>query len=219
MAVTWTDDHTFTLDGVTFRSMTGGDGDLVALKPRSLVDLYEQVVADLRPRRILELGVYGGGSVAFLAMLAQPERLAAVDRQAGCDPLDRFMAEHRLPVEVFYGVDQSDADALERIVGTFDGPLDLVIDDASHLEGPTLASFNRLFPHLRPGGLYVIEDWLSLDGPMTELVCDLVRASVHIPRAIARVTVDHDWVTVRRGDAEMTPGRFDVRNHLRSAPA
>jgi predicted methyltransferase len=35
--------------------------------------------------------------------------------------------------------------------------LDLVVDDTSHL-GPTRASFNTLFPRLRPGGVYVIED-------------------------------------------------------------
>ena len=34
-----------------------------------------------------------------------------------------------------------------------------MIDDASHLYNETSASFNVLFPRLRPGGLYVIEDW------------------------------------------------------------
>ena len=40
-----------------------------------------------------------------------------------------------------------------------DQPLDLVIDDCSHLYEATRASFNELFPRLRPGGLYWIEDW------------------------------------------------------------
>jgi hypothetical protein len=34
-----------------------------------------------------------------------------------------------------------------------------VIDDASHLYGPTKASLNVFLPLLRPGGLYLIEDW------------------------------------------------------------
>jgi hypothetical protein len=34
-----------------------------------------------------------------------------------------------------------------------------VIDDASHIYEPTRASFETLFPYLRPGGLYIIEDW------------------------------------------------------------
>ena len=37
--------------------------------------------------------------------------------------------------------------------------LDLVVDDASHTYEETKASFEFLFPLLRPGGIYVIEDW------------------------------------------------------------
>jgi hypothetical protein len=37
-------------------------------------------------------------------------------------------------------------------------PLDLVSDDASHLLRETRASFNALFPRLRSGGEYIIED-------------------------------------------------------------
>ena len=56
--------------------------------------------------------------------------------------------------------DQRDRDKLEAIVAAeFDGPLDLVLDDASHLFVPTRTSFELLFPRLAPGGLYVIEDW------------------------------------------------------------
>ncbi|MFE3638938.1 class I SAM-dependent methyltransferase [Streptomyces sp. NPDC059168] len=38
------------------------------------------------------------------------------------------------------------------------GPFDIVIDDGSHLNEHVLTSFEALFPHLRPGGLYVVED-------------------------------------------------------------
>ena len=51
-------------------------------------------------------------------------------------------------------------------------PLDLVIDDASHLYGPTMASFEVLFPRLRPGGLYVIEDWFP-PTPMIDLFAQI----------------------------------------------
>ena len=36
-----------------------------------------------------------------------------------------------------------------------------MIDDASHLYVETKASFEELFPRLRPGGLFIIEDWAS----------------------------------------------------------
>ncbi len=60
----------------------------------------------------------------------------------------------------FWAVDQQDSARLREIWQTeFRAPLDLVIDDASHLYGPTKTSFETLFPLLRPGGLYIIEDW------------------------------------------------------------
>ncbi|HEY2766460.1 MAG TPA: hypothetical protein VGJ13_20985 [Pseudonocardiaceae bacterium] len=49
------------------------------------------------------------------------------------------------------------------------GPLDIVIDDGSHISKHVIGSFDALFPHVRPGGLYVIEDlqmsyWPSFGG-------------------------------------------------------
>lgn len=54
------------------------------------------------------------------------------------------------------------------------GPPDLIIDDGSHQCPHVLASFRYLFPRLRPGGLYVIEDtqtsyWEGFGGSASEL--------------------------------------------------
>ncbi len=38
------------------------------------------------------------------------------------------------------------------------GPIDIVIDDGSHYCPDVIAAFGALFPHVVPGGLYVIED-------------------------------------------------------------
>jgi hypothetical protein len=38
------------------------------------------------------------------------------------------------------------------------GPLDIVIDDAGHDAHEVINSFRFLFPHLRPGGIYAVED-------------------------------------------------------------
>jgi hypothetical protein len=38
------------------------------------------------------------------------------------------------------------------------GPYDIIIDDASHLSSLTIKSFEVLWPHLKPGGWYVVED-------------------------------------------------------------
>jgi hypothetical protein len=62
-------------------------------------------------------------------------------------------------VTTHWGVRQDDPDKLQRILEDRLSPLDLVVDDASHMRKPTVRSFELPFPHVRPGGFYIIEDW------------------------------------------------------------
>jgi predicted methyltransferase len=71
---------------------------------------------------------------------------------------NRFEAEHN--IKTYWGANQGNSTRLREIVHTeFQESLDLVIDDASHMYALTKKSFETLFPLLRPGGLYIIEDW------------------------------------------------------------
>jgi MycE methyltransferase N-terminal len=53
--------------------------------------------------------------------------------------------------------DQGDEGFLDSL-GRELGPFDIIIDDGSHMSHHVLASFNALFPHVKPGGIYVVED-------------------------------------------------------------
>jgi hypothetical protein len=53
--------------------------------------------------------------------------------------------------------DQGDAQFLDSMAREL-GPFDIVIDDGSHMSHHIITSFNALFPHARPGGIYVVED-------------------------------------------------------------
>lgn len=163
----WIDDLRLEVDGVGFvaAAMLAPDAgdDFVIVKPPELVRRYLDLLEVTEPRRIVELGVKRGGSTALLALAAAPELLVAVDLDPVCPPAlakliaDRGLHDRVLPV---LGVDQSDDATLGDLARRY-GPFDLVIDDASHMLGPTRASFETLFPHVRPGGLYIIEDWAS----------------------------------------------------------
>lgn len=155
------------VDGVTFvlgyQSTTSPDR-FYLLKPRALLDRYR----DLRPlvegRNVVELGIAEGGSTAWLALELAPAKLIAVDIATDrLTALDDLIATRGLGevVRPHWGVDQADRAALGALVDAELGgePLDLVVDDASHLLGPSRSSFETLFPRVRPGGLYVIEDW------------------------------------------------------------
>lgn len=164
---TWLDGGDFVLDGVTFTESWGdstSSGHFSIRKHRALVERTLALVHDLRPQRIVELGIASGGGTALLALAARPERLMAVelacDRVAALDDLValRGLAES---LHAHYSVDQSDAPRIATLLDDTFGsdPVDLVVDDASHRYAESRASFEILFPRVRPGGVYVIEDW------------------------------------------------------------
>jgi predicted O-methyltransferase YrrM len=229
--VAWLSEHVLQLDGVQFvahgatnRFTSTPDRFCVAKRP-DLVGSYLDLLAELIPSTIVELGVYQGGSCALMALAADPDVLVSVELSAERVPaLDALVATRGLGdrVHVHHGVDQADGPALGRIVDDhLEGrPLDLVVDDASHLVGPTRASFNTLFPRLRPGGIYVIEDWSwahvgygthrPTETPLTVLVFEITMALPSRPGLIAELRIDRDWAIVVRGEAELDPTGFDV---------
>jgi predicted O-methyltransferase YrrM len=250
VALAWRDDKTFDIAGVTFQASAvdrfrSPSGNFWLVKPRPMVERYRELLSSLQPKRILELGIFHGASAAFFALLCQPERLVAVD--IADDPavgLERFIDERGLRgrVRTHYSLDQADVPALHRLVADeFSGePLDLVVDDASHRFGPTRSSFNALFPYLRPGGIFVIEDWSwhhQLDRrlqaradrddvmrtklaehallgttptPLSVLLLELVLASAYAPDVFAEIVIANGWAHVVRGDRDLDADAFDV---------
>jgi hypothetical protein len=209
-------------------SMEGADFWL--FKEQPLIDRYVALVDELRPRRIFELGIFQGGSTAFLNELARPDRLVAIDLEPPRGTALRdYLADGGAAeqVHIHEGVDQSDRRRLAEIVEEEFGnePLDLVVDDCSHLYEPTRASFNELFPRVGAGGVYVIEDWrwahavlgsADQDGlfpdavPLTRLLFEIHLAFPSVPGLVSDVTTRLGAVEVRRGDAQVDPRGFDI---------
>lgn len=138
-------------------------GHLGIDKTSELLQSYIGLWDDLGPRRVVEIGIHLGGSTAMLCELGV-ERLVSVElSDVRVEALDRYIAERGVHdvVHPWYGVNQADRGRLAQIVTDEFGaePLDLVVDDASHLYDESVASFEVLFPRLRPGGIYLLEDW------------------------------------------------------------
>jgi predicted O-methyltransferase YrrM len=215
-------------DGIALHLMTtvsSSSSQFLIAKGNDMVELYSQLVHDRRPRGIVELGIFRGGSTAFLALLARPERLIAfeyeAERVAALDELiDRFDLADR--VLLVYGIDQAERARINEIVAREleAVPLDLVIDDASHQLAQTRASFDTLFPLLRPGGDYVIEDWawahaipdlydgMSISPLVVEasIACAKSRGGV-----VSSVDIRYGAAVIRRGDAPLDPS-FQLAN-------
>ncbi len=169
-ALSWSTDDSFTVGDVAFRvrdlwaplTRPLEEGEFFLFKPQGVTEQYVELLAALQPLRAFELGILDGGSTVLLATVTDLEKLVAIDISPTTSPTFTDWLDHQADrVAVHLGVDQSDDTTLREIVaaGFGDEPLDLVVDDASHLLGPSRASFDVLFPRLRPGGLYLIEDW------------------------------------------------------------
>jgi SAM-dependent methyltransferase len=248
-ALEFIDERRFVVGPTTFQILTtfetmpknvqagerGGmeDDEFFLFKPRPLVEAHAALVGEVRPQRIFELGFYGGGSTLFLAELARPQKVVTIDLlplAANRERLDAYAAQRGIGdvIRAYGEVDQADRPRLAQIVRDEfgDEPLDLVVDDASHFYAPTLASFNELFPRLRPGGVYAIEDWRWAhtpvgstdfpDGwfndeiPLTRLLFEIALAIPGMPGLIDEIAIETRLAIVRRGEREVDPATFDV---------
>ena len=148
----WLDSHTFQIRGETFKcGLVNPATDVpVVRKEPEHIRAYVALIAELAPKRIVEVGAYDGASGLFLNALARPDVHVAVDL------LDTAPWLEGSPVVFLGGLDQADP-ALGAKVGEVIGHADLVIDDASHEYWPTMQTFNQLQPL---SDVYLIEDWI-----------------------------------------------------------
>jgi cephalosporin hydroxylase len=234
------DDLVFRLEHYRSDDWEGGD-HFRFYKIKKLVDQYQAFFSlqpSYHPPRLLELGIWDGGSTVFWNEILHPHKIVAVDILESTDsPYFRHYLESRglgKRIRTFWGIDQADKGRLRALVGTeFDGRLDMVIDDASHLYDPTRASFEALFPLCVPGGLYIIEDWAwdhwkefsSPDHPwagqerLTRLVIELIEATGTSTELISNIAVYEGFVAIERGPYQfVNPAEFDLANHITCRP-
>lgn len=249
------DDLVFYLDRDKNTPVTPNNDGFLLEKPVRLLHQYmamwqSRSTADIK--NILELGIYGGGSIAFWFQLIRPNKYVAIDlaNWSNTEYFNKYITSHNLDsrIKTLWNVDQSDRKMLRQIVATeYNSPLDLIIDDASHLYAETRASFEVLFPLLKPGGLYIIEDWswgcwpnlpvnfLPIGTELPRLIHQIVDAAGSMQRflssepsnaklrtinpLIASVTIYADIVVIERGGAAMADGPdFNLEGYITFRP-
>lgn len=235
------DDLVFRLEHTKSERWELGDDCFIFYKIKPLVDQYAHFWARLpafRAERVLELGLWDGGSIAFWYELLRPRKHVGLDyAQRGDSAYFRRYVESRGLAEniaTYWGVDQRDAARLRAIVrDELGGGLDLVIDDASHRYEATKISFEALFPLLRPGGMYILEDWAwahwrgflprghewRFEPPLTRLIDELRAAAGSGLDLIASLTIYQGFAVVERGPAALPgDGTFRLGDHSYTAP-
>jgi SAM-dependent methyltransferase len=240
--VQWGPDSDFTIENVNFtmtvdlsvmHQLETSDHQFIICKNRGLVDEAIELHEANNFKRIVEIGIFKGGSIALYALLFRPELLIAIEFMPEPIPaLDSFVKNKKLEdvVKLHYGVDQEDRATLLGLVEPDLGgqALDLVIDDGSHNYQKTKSSFETLFPLLRPGGMFIVEDWgwahwpgdvwqkseaFPAENPsLTNLLLEICMLSASCPGIVSQVVVETSLFRVIRGHEPLVPG-FALGDH------
>lgn len=240
------DGYEFMLD--THQGVRGNDGAFTLKKPRHLIERYRSLASEFNQCKLAEVGLWDGGSTAFFSLIFKPKTLLGFELATKpLTELESFLEASSLKdnVHIHLGFDQADSSAMSAVVDKrCSGELDLVVDDASHLYQPTAITFDTLFPRVRPGGLYIIEDWShehqmasSISRaiqagmvpedklaelkkgdmpktPLSLLMLDIVLAAANGDGVVSEVLLQPGYAEIRRGDKELDPASFSLRDTI-----
>lgn len=117
-----------------------------AHKEPHFIEAYKKHFEGRKPKRILEIGVQGGGSLKIWRDFFPEAEIVGVDTDEKCK-------EHEgHNIKIVIG-DQANVKFLETL-----GNFDIIIDDGGHYMTQQQVSLKTLMSQLNDGGLYVIED-------------------------------------------------------------
>ena len=120
------------------------------------LETYDQILAPWLDKEIklLEIGVRKGGSLQLWRDYFPRATIVGIDLRLP----ENFAPGER--IQLFEG-NQADTTFLSEVaIRTAPEGFNIIIDDASHIGELTRRAFWHLFDHhLKPGGLYAIEDW------------------------------------------------------------
>jgi hypothetical protein len=116
--------------------------------------VYESVIDRSRPIRMLEIGVFHGGSLRMWRKYLHPQSvIVGIDIDPNCKKFE----DPKSDVHVRIG-GQQDATFLQEVNAEF-GPFDVILDDGSHMTSHMVESFRGLFDSaLAEPGVYIAED-------------------------------------------------------------
>ncbi len=107
-----------------------------------------------KPVTILEIGVWGGGSLQMWKDYFGAEcKIIGIDIMEEC----RNYEEER--IKIYIG-SQEDREFLRKVKD--ENPnIDIIIDDGGHTMNQQIATFEELYPHLAEDGVYLCEDLMT----------------------------------------------------------
>jgi len=117
------------------------------------IDAYRQAFLTLGPvRNILEYGVFRGDSIRWLRSEFPDATIIGADI---VEPADTWPREDGIR---YVRLDQGDRAQVRQALESAGVTFDLVIEDGSHVPQHQALCLSETLPHVRSGGLYILED-------------------------------------------------------------
>lgn len=139
---------------------TGMNLDAIGLKygtdkssqEHNFLNFYEGFLEKKRGEAIslIEIGVYDGASVKMWSEYFKNGSITGVD----INPEVVKHSGERIHIEIG---DQSSIECLIKLAMER-GPFDVIVDDGSHIWDHQITTLQYLFPFLKSGGIYILED-------------------------------------------------------------
>jgi cephalosporin hydroxylase len=143
------------MSGITtyFRDFPGRTDDRRLFKMDHYLGVYDRELAAWQGSRVsfLEIGIFKGGSLRMWQNFFAPgSALTFLDIDPACKALEMPGIDIRIG-------DQTDV-AFLSATAQARGPFDMIVDEGGHKMDQQITSFSVLWPHLKDGGLYIVED-------------------------------------------------------------
>jgi hypothetical protein len=124
-------------------------------KSHGYTKIYERYFAPLRDKQLkfLEIGFFRGASAHMWEDYFTQGEIHFIDVEP--NTLEFLKNFTRTTLHI---MNQEDPAALVNFIQKTGGEFDIIIDDGGHTMSQQIISFKQLFPAVRSGGVYVIED-------------------------------------------------------------
>lgn len=153
-----------TLDeiGIHFQTDKASQFSRTYARPHDYLRHLERFVESMRynPIKILEIGVGGGESIQTWLEYFEQAKVFGVDIVSNTNDWNtpgKFIPDVGSRYTFACG-NQADEKFWSKFIEVVGSKWDLIIDDGSHASKDTAVSFGSLWPEVKSGGAYVIED-------------------------------------------------------------
>jgi hypothetical protein len=150
-----------------FKSHTEGRG---IWKLEHYLDIYHRHFAKFvgQEVHIVEIGVFSGGSLEmWKSYFGSKCQVYGIDIKEACKAYEGDR------VKIFIG-DQADRQFWRRFKEEVP-QVDILIDDGGHLPGQQIVTLEEMLPHLRPGGVFLCEDVITVPNKFPGYIYGLSR--------------------------------------------